>query len=89
MNEVRMIEVTQRAGEKLKATLDRAKAAPKLCVRVEVTLARGGTLRIDEERPGDTTLEFGGRKVLVLDKQAAEMYAGRQLDYAEGQFGFV
>jgi hypothetical protein len=56
---------------------------------VEVTLARGGTLRIDEERPDDTTFEFKGRKVLAMDKRALEMYAGRRLDYAEGKFCFV
>lgn len=45
--------ITDRAGEKLKGVLDGAKAAPEQCVRVEVTLAQGGTLRIDKERPGE------------------------------------
>jgi hypothetical protein len=81
--------ITDRAGEKLKGALEGAKAAPGQCVRVEVTLARGGTLRIDEERPDDAAFEFEGRKVLVLDKRASEMYAGRRLDYAEGKFCFV
>lgn len=84
-----MLELTDRAGEKLKATLDRAQADPGLCVRVEVTLARGGTLRVDRERPGDTAVEFANRKVLVLDKKAAETYADHRLDYAKGKFCFV
>jgi Fe-S cluster assembly iron-binding protein IscA len=81
--------ITERAGEKLKGALDGAEASPEQCVRVEVTLARGGTLRIDEARPDDTAFEFEGRKVLVLDKHAAGIYAGRRLDYTEGKFCFV
>ena len=81
--------VTEQAGEKLMAALDGANIGPQECVRIEVTLARGGTIRFDVERPGDEVFEFNDRKVLVLDRQAAEMYTGRKLDYREGKFCFV
>lgn len=83
------MQITDRAGEKLQATLQKAKADPELRIRVEVTLARGGTLRVDRERPGDTTVAFGDRTVLVLDKRTARMYADRKLDFSEGVFCVV
>lgn len=81
--------ITDSAGAKLQETLDQAKARPEQCVRLEVTLAKGGTLKIDDEHPNDLAFEFQDRKVLVLDKQAAETYAGRRLDFADGKFCMV
>lgn len=81
--------ITDRAGEKLLAALDGASTGPEGRVRIEVTLARGGTMRFDVERPGDTAFDYDGRKVLVLDQRAVKMYANRKLDYQEGKFCFV
>ena len=84
-----MVEVTDRAGARLKATLVGAEVTPDLCVRLEALPILGATFRVDKERPGDTTFEFGGRKILVLDEQAAKMYADCELDYTEGKYRFV
>ncbi|MGD2108870.1 MAG: hypothetical protein PVI86_05700 [Phycisphaerae bacterium] len=81
--------ITDSAGVKLHETLDQANASPEQFVRLEVTLSKGGTLKIDNERPDDVSFEFNDRKVLILDKQAAETYAGRKLDFAEGKFCVV
>jgi Fe-S cluster assembly iron-binding protein IscA len=81
--------ITDRAGEKLRTALGGPHAGPKQCVRIEVTLARGGTIRFDVERPGDTVFDYDGQKVLVLDQRALEMYANRKLDYQENKFCFV
>jgi hypothetical protein len=81
--------ITNSAGQKLVATLDQAKANREQCVRLEVTLSKGGTLKIDEERPGDKTFEFEDRKVLTVDEQAADTYAGRTLDVVDGKFCIV
>lgn len=81
--------ITDRAGEKLLSALEGADAGPEQRVRIEVTLARGGTVRFDVERPGDQVFEFDDRKVLVLDRQSAKTYQGRKLDYREGKFCIV
>jgi|GEM_PF-2101250 len=83
-----MIEITETAGTQLKTALDKKKADPGVCIRVEVTLSQGGVLKFDKERPGDKSVEFNNRKVLVLDEKAAAMYADRRLDFAEGKFCF-
>ena len=81
-------EMTDRAGEKLKATLEERNADPDVCVRLETTLSRGGTLRVDKVKPGDTTFQFDDRKVLALDRDAADKYSDRRLDFQKGQFCF-
>lgn len=76
--------ITERAGVKLAAFLERANAGPDTCVRYD-----GGQLRLGDAQCSDLLFEFGGRTVLAVDPSVAEAAAGRKLDYESGKFCFV
>jgi len=81
-----MLEMTPTAGEFLHAVLERVQAPTKVAIRLEID---GDVLtsRIDEPRPGDTTLEHEGRNVLVLDERVAELLDGITIDVQPGEQG--
>jgi hypothetical protein len=80
--------ITESAGVKLRAVLERAEVPTQKCVRL-VDEKNGQMLKVGEPRPGDEMFEYGGRTVLVLDPQMAKKYVGQKLDWQHGQFLFV
>lgn len=74
-----MLTMTEAAGGYLNNLLENSDAPEQLAVRLMVD-QEGLTAVIDEERPGDTTYQHQGRKVLVLDSQAAEALSAKTLD---------
>ena len=81
-----MLEMTPTAGEFLYTVLERAQAPAEVAIRLEID-GDALTSRIDEPRPGDTTLEYEGRNVLVLDERVAELLDGITLDVQPGEQG--
>jgi Fe-S cluster assembly iron-binding protein IscA len=83
-----MKAITDRAGEKLKATLNEVNASKNKCFRL--LFQKGcGEMKVDTERPSDQVFEYGYRKVLLVDPEVAEACAGATLDYHEGDFRFI
>lgn len=74
-----MLTVTETAGEFLSDVLDQSNAPADSAVRLVVG---DGELSaaIDAQRPGDTTYDHQGRKVLLLDPKASDALAERTLD---------
>lgn len=80
--------ITENAGVKLRAVLERAEAPAQKCVRL-VDDVGGQTLKLGKPRPDDEVFEYGGRTVLVIDPQMAKKHVGQKLDWQHGQFCFV
>jgi hypothetical protein len=80
--------ITENAGVKLRAVLERAAAPAQKCVRL-VDDVGGQALKLGEPRPDDKVFEYGGRTVLVVDPQMAEKHVGHKLDWQDGRFCFV
>jgi hypothetical protein len=74
-----MLSITAAAGEYLVTMLDHVDASADRAVRLAVG-PDGLTAAIDVERPGDEWFEHGGRRVLLLDRQAAAALSDRVLD---------
>lgn len=74
-----MLTVTKAAGGYLSAALDKANAPAESAVRILVK-PEGLRTAIDQERDGDQSFEHDGRKVLLLDEQAANELSERTLD---------
>lgn len=74
-----VLTVTDDAARHLATLLERAEASQEVAVRIVAT--RGGLrMRLDEEGAEDETVEFEGRKVLVMGPQTAEALEDRILD---------
>jgi hypothetical protein len=67
-----MFVITESAGEFLCAALERAQAPQEAALRLELD---GGSLvsKLDEPRPGDTTFDHDGRKVLIMDERVCQL----------------
>ena len=78
-----MFQITERVARRLRAALSKAGAAENACFRVGV---KGDQVEIvvDQERPGDATIEHEGETLLVLDSTAGNRLDNRKLDF-EGQ----
>lgn len=74
-----MLNLTQAAGGYLSKVLEEASASPETAVRLAVE-GEGLQSTLDTVRPGDTTYNHEGRKVLLLDTQASRVLANRTLD---------
>ncbi len=74
-----MLNVTEAAGDYLNRVLDNANASPDTAVRLTVE-QQSLTAALDNERPGDTTFDHEGRKVLLLDELASNALADSKLD---------
>jgi len=74
-----MLNVTTAAGEYLSNVLETANAPAEAAVRLSLR-AEGLSASIDTERPGDARIDHEGRKVLVLDHQAASALNEKTLD---------
>ena len=74
-----MVTLTEAAGGFLNDVLASASAPTNTAVRLTVQ-PNGLASILDEPRAGDATFEHNGRKVLVLDSQAAKTLDGKVLD---------
>lgn len=74
-----MMNLTESAGGFLSKVLDEAQASPDTAVRLAVE-GDGVQSTLDTVRPGDTTYNHEGRKVLLLDTRASRVLADRTLD---------
>lgn len=74
-----MLNLTPAAGGYLSKVLEEAQASPDTAVRLAVE-GDGLQSTLDVVRPGDTTYNHDGRKVLVLDNRASRVLADRTLD---------
>ena len=74
-----MLTMTQAAAGYLSDVLERANVSPETAVRLVVE-ADGLTPALDTARPGDTTFDHAGRKVLLLDAFTSDVLADRTLD---------
>ena len=79
MEEDKMLNVTAAAGEFLSDVLETSNAPAGAAVRLSVQ-ADGLSAAIDEARPGDASIDHEGRKVLLLDRQAASALSEKTLD---------
>jgi Fe-S cluster assembly iron-binding protein IscA len=77
-----MFQITERAARRLKAALSKAEDAENACFRVGVK-DRAVELVVDQQRPGDTTIEHEGEALLVLDPMAGDRLYNRKLDLEE------
>jgi Fe-S cluster assembly iron-binding protein IscA len=83
-----MKEITDAAGQKLKATLDETNAEEKKAIRL-IMSDQGAELKLDLVRESDQVFEHEDRKVLVLDATASKATSESTLDYKGGRFYFV
>jgi Fe-S cluster assembly iron-binding protein IscA len=74
-----MLNLTEAAGGYLSKVLEEAKASPDTAVRLAVD-GDGLESKLDTVRPGDTTYNHEGRKVLLLDTRASRVLADRTMD---------
>lgn len=80
-----MLTVTKAAGGHLAKLLDQVQAPADSAVRI-VVQPEGLKTAIDTERSGDARFDHEGRKVLLLDPDAATHLTERTLDVApEGE----
>jgi len=74
-----MLNLTEAAGGYLSKVLEDAQAPPDTAVRLAVE-GQEISSTLDTARPGDTTYNHEGRKVLLLDDRASRVLAERTLD---------
>jgi Fe-S cluster assembly iron-binding protein IscA len=74
-----MLTLTGAAGDYLKSALERAKASEDTAIRIVVEDDKLAPA-LDTERPGDETLDYHGRTVLLLDAEVCEYLADSTLD---------
>lgn len=74
-----MLTITHAAGGYLSRMLADHAASENTAVRL-VAGADGMKMALDQERPGDATFDHDGRRVLLLDEQAAQALSERTLD---------
>jgi Fe-S cluster assembly iron-binding protein IscA len=75
-----MFQITDRAAEQLKNALSNAETPESACFRIAVVDNRV-QLALDQERPGDTTIEHEGDTLVVLDPTAEHSLGDRELDF--------
>jgi Fe-S cluster assembly iron-binding protein IscA len=80
-----MVNVTERAGERLKTMRDQVIDQPDRCLRLGPT--DGGQLGIfpDTVKDSDQVIEHGGVTVLAMDREVAEALADRTIDVDESE----
>ena len=81
-----MLQITPTAGEFLYAVLERSQAPAEAAIRLEID-GNELTSRLDQPRPGDATLAYEGRNVLVLDERVAQLLDGITIDVQPGAQG--
>jgi len=80
LKEVAMLTMTKAAGDYLTAVLQRANTSHDTAIRI---LLEDDELAptLDTARPGDETLDYHGRKVVLLDAEVCEYLADSTLDF--------
>jgi Fe-S cluster assembly iron-binding protein IscA len=81
-----MLTVTEAACGHLAGLLDNANAPDNAAIRF-VLEGRTITPTLDEERPDDTTYEYAGSTVLVLDERIVGLLDNRTLDVQDTDDG--
>ena len=81
-----MLTVTEPAGAHLEKLLDEAEAPEGAAARF-VASEEGLTLQLDNPKPEDETHDHGGRTVLLLDQQVAELLSDKTLDLQQTEQG--
>jgi hypothetical protein len=71
--------MTKAAGDYLTVLLQRARASQDTAIRIVLKDDKLAPA-LDTERPGDETLDYHGRKVLLLDAEVCEYLAESTLD---------
>jgi Fe-S cluster assembly iron-binding protein IscA len=82
-----MFRITDRAAERLKTALSKADTGGAyLRIRVGDNKLQ---LIVDQERPGDMTIEHEGKTLAVLDPTAVNLLYNRELDFDKKSSGLV
>ena len=85
-----MLRITDKAAQRLKGALSELDVSEDACFRLGMT-EEGVKIVIDQERPGDTSVEYEEEALVVMDSVTADHLHGRELDYNEttGQLVFT
>jgi hypothetical protein len=83
-----MFRITDRVARQLKAALSKANDPESDCFRMVVAHKRLHMM-VDQERPGDRTIEHEGEALVVLDAAAGNLLCNRKLDFEEEATGLV
>jgi Fe-S cluster assembly iron-binding protein IscA len=83
-----MFKITKRAARQLKTALSKAEDPEGTCFRIGVADSQV-KLVVDQERPGDTTIEHEGKILVVIDPAAGNVLSNRKLDFDDGASGLV
>ena len=83
-----MFQITDRAARVLQTALSKADVPESACYRIRVADNKVRVL-VDEERPGDATVEHEGELLVVVDPAAGNLLYDRILDFGNNTFGLV
>jgi Fe-S cluster assembly iron-binding protein IscA len=83
-----MFQITDRAAQQLKTALSNAEKPESTCFRIGVADNKV-QLVLDQERPGDATIEHEGDTLVVLDSTAGSALENRELDFDTNLPGLV
>jgi len=75
-----MFQITDRAAEQLKHALSNSESPEGACFRVGIAENKA-QLVLDQERPGDTAIDYEGETLVVLDPAAGNALYDRQMDF--------
>jgi Fe-S cluster assembly iron-binding protein IscA len=81
-----MLTLTEAAGAHLAELLDDRQCPEGVAVRF-VCEEAGVSVVLDDQKPGDSTLEHEGRTVLILDENAAQHLDGETVDVEQTESG--
>ena len=77
-----MFVVTDNAAKMLKAALAERDTSENACLRLSEA-EDGLRMVIDQQRPGDTAVEYDDKVLLVMDPTTAGRLEGRTMDFNE------
>jgi Fe-S cluster assembly iron-binding protein IscA len=75
-----MFRITDQAAEQLKAAFSKTETPENACLRIGV-VENQVQLAVDEQRDGDTTIDYQGDTLVVIDPIASNALADRELDF--------
>lgn len=82
-----MLTVTEKACTFAEELLAQPETPDNVCVRIEVDSDSRGKLVLAPEQAGDTKHEHGGKTVLLVSREAGQLFDGRTLDTEETDKG--
>ena len=83
-----MFQVTDQAAKQLKTVLSKSEVSDSACFRIGIA-DNQVQLAVDEERPGDTTINYEGEALVVLDSKVGDALHNRELDFGAEATGLV